>query len=447
MNFRKNWTRAAALTLTAGIVAATITSGGISRAQDQALTIWTKYNDQNPQVTSDQWMADIVADYQAEQGITLENTFVVYNEINTRLNVAVQAGGDLPDVSYVDSQNLGFYINNGTLTDLTERVQNASWYADLNPGALAACTAPDGRIYCVPATTSNYFIYYWTDAYPDGFPATTDELLAAAPTLNEDGLYAITFKGAEGASVERFYWPLIHSFGGEVVDAEGRATWANEATVRAVEFVRELYQNGYAPEVVLAPAFDFEEPFKQGEAGAFVAGTFSYVYLTPLTAPDDTVFEAAPPESGFDTNAIAVGDAFDAGKLAFAPPLSAPGGEPVSIVTASSWGIPEGSANSEGAWAFIDWVMSYDNVLSYAVAGGQLPTLRSVLEDEVFSGAYWQESAKYLELAGVAAPGWTNYDDALRLLSTAIVNSITDPSRDIMAELQAAQDEYNLGLE
>ena len=416
------------------------------RAQDNKLTIWTKFNADNPQVASDRWLQKVIADYQTDKGVALENTFVAYNEINTRLNVAVTAGGVVPDVSYVDSASVGFYSNNGTLVDLTDFVKNASWYGDLDPIALASCTAPDGKILCVPTTTTNYFTYYWKDTYPDGFPATTDDLLKFAPNLKEKGKYAFTFKAAENVAVERLYGALILSYGGTLADADGKATWANEGAVKAVEFIREMIQKEYTPKVALAPAFDYEEPFKQGEAGGFLAGSFSYVYLTPLVAPTGERFEEAPPAEGFDKNAIAVGAAHDAGKLDFAPMLSAPGGKPVSFIFASAYGIPEGSANIEGAKAFIDWQMQVAKNIEFAIGYGALPTLKSASTDPAFSAPYWQAVLKYQTSSGVAAPAWVNYDEATRLLSVAIVDSITDPSKDIMAELQAAQDEYNKTL-
>jgi multiple sugar transport system substrate-binding protein len=432
------------------VVVVCILLGSVSIAFGQdggTLSIWTKFNADNPQVASDRWLSATIEDYAATSGVTLENTFVVYNEINTRLNVAVQSGGQVPDVSYVDSQNLGFYLNNGTLTDLTEFVTSAEWFDDLDPIALQACTTPTGEILCVPTTTTNFYTYYWTDIYPDGYPTTTDEFLAMAPSIREQGYYPITFKGAEGAAVERFYYPILASYGAQVVDAEGRATWANDQAVEAVEFIRALFTNDYVPQVSLAPGFEFEEPFKQGQAGGFVAGTFSYVYLTPLVAPSGERFEEAPPAEGFDENAIAVGDAFDAGELAFAPPLSAPGSTPRSMVLATAWAIPFGSGNVEGAMDFINYQMTTQANIDFAVAYGALPTVISAANDPVFSGTYWQTSAQYQAETGIAAPAWTNYDEALRLLSTAIVNVVTNPDADIMPELMLAQDEYNLGLE
>src|SRR5690242_1215090 len=73
------------------------------------ITIWTKFNDQNPQNTQDQWLAAALKDYTDKTGNKVTNVNQPYDQINSKLNVAVQAGGDVPDVSYVDSQQLGFY--------------------------------------------------------------------------------------------------------------------------------------------------------------------------------------------------------------------------------------------------------------------------------------------------------------------------------------------------
>jgi multiple sugar transport system substrate-binding protein len=422
-------------------------SVSLTAAQDGGtLSIWTKFNDQNPQVNTDRWIASTIEAYATATGVTLENTFLPFDQINSRLNVAVQAGGDVPAISYVDSQNVGFFFNNGTLMDLTDYVTNAPWFADVDPQALAACTTPDGQILCVPSTATSFFMYYWTDLYPEGFPATSDEVLAAGEALAADGHFAVTFKGSEAISVERVYYGLIKSAGGEIANAEGQAIWANEEVAAVAEYIRALYQNGYAPEVILAPAFEFEEPFKAGEAGGFYAGSFSYVYLTPMTAPSGEVFEEEI-TGEFDPNALAIGDAFDAGELAFAPPVTMPGGTPSSLVVASAWGIPNGSPDVEGAMAFIDYQMQTDINAEFAFAYGALPTLLSALENEAFATGYWQTIQQYQSEYAVAAPTFADYDLGMLLLSQAFVNIITDPNADIMAELQAAQDEYNFAIE
>lgn len=384
----------ALLALCAVFVLALVFSAGRSAAQATEITVWTKFNDQNPQNTQDKWLAAFLAEYKENTGVTVVNVNQPFDQINALLNVAVRANGAVPHVSYVDSQQVGFFQNNGTLMDLTEYVQGASWFSDLDPSALAACTTPDGKILCVPAHAAAHFLYYWTDFYPDGVPTTTEEFLAAAAALKTEkpDAFAFTGKLAEKASVERFYYALILSFGGQIADAEGKAVWANEATVKAVEYVRTLYNEGYMARESLAPGFDNEQPFMRGEAGAFVAGSYSYVYLTPITAPDGTRFEGEI-TGNFDPEALSAGAALKAGKLGIAAPITAPGGTPASLIAAASWGIPMNSPDVEAAKAFIDYQMQTTQNVAYSAAYGALPALKSAAAAPEFQTAYWLEVA------------------------------------------------------
>ncbi|MCC7209012.1 MAG: extracellular solute-binding protein [Anaerolineae bacterium] len=409
------------------------------------ITVWTKFNDQNPQNTQDEWLAAALNEYRAETGSEITNVFQPFDQINALLNAAVQSGADVPDVSYVDSQFLGFLDRNGVLTDLTEWAKGRPWFADVEPAALAACTTPDGRIVCIPTTVTNHFTYYWTGFFPDGYPADTEAFLEAAARIKAENPENFAFAGklAEYIAVERFYYGLIRSFGGDIVDGEGRAAWANDAVAKTVEFARALVQNGYTSDLSLAPGFDFETPFKQGDAASFVAGSYSYVYLAPLTSPGGTDYAAEV--GAFDPGGLAVGDALEAGELGFAPPLAAPGSQPYSVLLATGWAIPEGAANPDAARAFIDFQMTTARNVAFAVGYGALPSMISGLADEAFQTPYWKGVAEYQQQYGVGAPALVDYQRGMTILAESITRLITDPSLDILAELQAAQDDYNAG--
>ncbi len=406
-------------------------------SQSKPFTVWTKFNAQSPQNTQDQWLADALKEYTAQSGKQVTHVVQPFDQINSKLNLAVRAGGDVPDVSYVDSQQIGFFTQNGTLTDLTDFVKNASWYKDLNPASLASCTNSTGKILCVPTSTATTLIYYWKDAYPSGFPTTTDQLLAAAKDLKAKGKFAITLKASDKISIDMTYFGLIKTFGGEIATSDGKAAWASPEAATAVQFVRDLFVNKYAPDVDLATGFDDEEPFKRGDAVAFMAGSWSYVYLNPLIAPDGTKFDKGAPS---------VQAAFDAGKLDFAPPLSKEGSKPVSFTTSTGWGIPKGAVNIEQAKAFIDFQMTTARDTKFALAYGALPSLTSSLPGPGFQTPYWLAVAKYLSSYGLPAPSLVEYDKGLTLLSDTLNKLMADPSKDIAAELKASQDEYNAGL-
>ncbi len=399
------------------------------------VTLWTKFNDANPQNTQDQWLAAALASFKTDTNIEITNVFVPYDQINSKVNLAVQAGGDVPDVSYVDvSTNLGFFIENGTLTDITDYVKAAPWYADLNPAALNGCTDAEGRIYCVPSIISGRLSYYWTSAYPDGAPVDTDAMLAAAEGLKAKNLYAMTFKGAESAGMTQIYGMLIKSFGGTIADESGKVAWASPETVKAVEFARTLFANKYAPDVALGPGFDNETPFKDGTAGYFCAGSWSYVYLNPLKSPDGQVF---------DNGAASVDEAIKAGALKLAPPLAAPGSKPVSLVDVSAWGIPTGAQNVDGAKAFIDYMMGAQQNADYAFAYGALPVINKSMEDPRFAeSAYWQETLKIFTEYGEGY-GYLSNPEASTKMAETIVTLIQKPDLDILTELQKTQDDLN----
>src|SRR5579859_2440466 len=281
------------LALCIGLMSITASAQSTQPAPAGPLTVWTKFNADSPQNTQDQWLADALKEYTTQSGVQVQHFTQPYDQINSKLNLAVRAGANVPDVSYVDGQQVGFFIQNGTLTDLTDYVKNASWYKDLSPAALQGCTAPDGKILCVPTSAATTLIYYWKDAYPDGFPDTTAKLLDAAKAIQakDKTKFAMTMKASEKFAIELTYFGLFGSYGGTIADKDGKAAWASPESVAAAQFLRDLFVNKYAPEVDLAPGFDDEEPFKRGDALAFMAGSWSYVYLAPLNAPDGTKFD------------------------------------------------------------------------------------------------------------------------------------------------------------
>ncbi|MHB8748329.1 MAG: extracellular solute-binding protein, partial [Aggregatilineales bacterium] len=333
-----------------------------------------------------------------------------------------------------------FFVKNGTVVDLTDYVQKAAWYKDLDKNALAACTGSDGKIYCVPTSLAGATVYYWKDYFPNGFPATAQDLLAMAKDFKSANpkKYIVTLKGSEGISLSQTWFPLIMSAGGTIADPKtGMATWANDKTVAVVQWARDLFTNGYAPQVDLATGFDDETPFTKSDAAAFLAGSWSYVYLNPLQSPDGATF---------DKGADSVQAAFDGGKMGFAAPLAWQGGKPASMISGTAYAIPAGAKNVEAAKAFIDYSMQTKQNADFAVAYGALPVLLPSLTDARLSVGYWKAVADNQQKYAQVPPALTDYDKGIAALTDAINKAIADPSADIMQTLKAAQDNYNNGL-
>jgi ABC-type glycerol-3-phosphate transport system substrate-binding protein len=403
------------------------------QAQDNRLTIWTPFNHNSPQNSQDRWMAAMMQSYQAETGITLDNITRPYDTLNTDLNLALLAGGDVPDVSYLDSNEIGAFALNGTLLDLRPYVENERWFRDLDADSLAACTTATGELLCIPTIKRGTLTYYWTSAFPDGFDGALESLDAATTR------YGLTGKQAEGLGFNVFWYPLLASYGVQFADEQGRATWASAEAVEAITMMQQLHAEGRIPSTALGTGFDYENPFKDGSAGAFVAGSWSYVFLRPLTAPAGTEF------SGEADSAVA--QALASGELALTAPIHTRSGEPVSYISVNAWAIPLTSRNIEGALAFINWQMTTDRNAAYAEAYGGEPTLRAALETATFQTPYWQAVSAIIDQYGTPMPRFYDYNLARRMFVDTVVGLIQDPSQDILYALQSAQADYNAEVE
>ncbi len=397
-------------------------------AQDKSLTIWTVYNSDSPQNDQDKWMAALIEDYKAE-GVTLKNVTRPFDTISTDLNLALLAGGDVPDVSYVSAAALSPFAINGTLTDLRDFISQASWKDDLDPVALSACTAPTGEVLCIPTTMATTLTYYWKDAYPNGFDGSVEGLAADTTTQ-----YAITGKSADVFGFDVFFFPLMTSYGVKFADDKGLASWASPEAVKGVEAIRALFAAQKIPDTALATGFDYENNFKDGSAGAFMAGSWSYVFLNPLKTPGGTEYPA---------DSTAVEKALAAGDLQLAPPIHTNTGKPATLLVLNGWAIPKDSKNADGAKAFINWDMTTTRNVAYAISYGGLPTLKSGLSDAAFKTPYWMGVADILEQYGAPPPAFFDASAAKQKFADTVVDLIQHPDEDILGTLKTAQEEYN----
>ena len=83
------------------------------------VTVWTNYNQNNPGTSIDRWILDVAIALQRSEGIQLNNVYTPWTVINEKINLAVQLGGEIPDLAKMDMPLDPFY-NNGTFMDITD---------------------------------------------------------------------------------------------------------------------------------------------------------------------------------------------------------------------------------------------------------------------------------------------------------------------------------------
>ena len=68
-----------------------------------------------------------------------------FDKMDTNLVAAVQAGGEVPDLMQAGDGSLIPLLKNGAIQYLTDWIKAQSWFSDLDPSAVAACTARMAR--------------------------------------------------------------------------------------------------------------------------------------------------------------------------------------------------------------------------------------------------------------------------------------------------------------
>ncbi len=367
-----------------------------------------------------------------------------FDKMDAELAAASQAGGDVPDVYEILTDNINTFYRNGVLQDLTEWAQAQEWYGDLDSSAIESCKGPDGKLYCIPLAQQPQVVYVWTDRFPNGYPKTPEEFMQQAEALKEQGYYAITFFGSTdkgGVGIKRAIFTILSSFGGYLDDGEGNMLLNTPENIAAIEFMREIVAKGYVPEIAFAGGFQEEEAFKDSSAGSFPTGLNGYRYVNPLTAPNGTKYEKGNENDFLD--AIAAGDIY------LSSFLSAEGYAPGCDTKSRGVSIPVGAKNIDAAYDYINWIMSPEQNADYAIGvGGGFPTLKATLSNEYFQTPYYQQAEEAVS-ASACRPWYGSLERPAEAqpLAMAVIYKLVkeDPTADIAAALTQAQDEYNAG--
>ena len=93
-----------------------------------------------------------------------------FDKMDAELAAASQAGGDVPDVYEILTDNINTFYRNGVLQDLTEWAQAQEWYSDLDSSAIESCKGPDGKLYCIPLAQQPQVVICMDRSFPEWLP-------------------------------------------------------------------------------------------------------------------------------------------------------------------------------------------------------------------------------------------------------------------------------------
>lgn len=206
-----------------------------------------------------------------------------------------------------------------------------------------------------PAIQAEYKEQFGKDiALPTSIPEYIE--LAKFMTRDTDGdgkvdIYGASMQGLRPDPTAMEFLNYLYSMGGTMYDLDGNVTLTQEVGEAALNAYVEAMKTVAPPG---APSYGFDEAFAtvaQGDAFSYI----TYNWMVPVL--DD-------PEKSEVVGKMKV--------------TAVPGG--VGLLGGWGWAIPKSSANPDAAWAFIEWVESFDIAKERALMGGA-PTRSDVFQD------------------------------------------------------------------
>jgi multiple sugar transport system substrate-binding protein len=361
-------------------------------------------------------------------------------EYGADLPITLSGGSATPDIFMVPA--LGQAVDGGWLEPLDGYYANPAltdpaWYdeADVFQSARDFPVWPaDGSRYSVSITAESQTLFLRRDLFEaKGItaPTTMDELYAAAEALKADGMAGAVMRAKPtSGSAAWTAGGFVFSFGGEVIDSEGRAAFDREPAVAAIDLYGRLLKDTGPAGVGNYDWYESLQDFQQGRAA--IAGDSSNFTLDIENPEKSTVV----------------------GQVLYGAMPSGNGAPPKPNMWHWQLGMNRNSAAKNAAWLFMTWATSAPTGLLLArdraavarASAWQDPRFRT----EVFGEQAAEAALANLQAADAAVmtrawfhPRWPQVGD----LFAVAVNEVVIGARDAESALTEAAQQANRILE
>ena len=305
---------------------------------------------------------------EANPDVTVEVTSLPWGQAFEKLATMVQ-GGQIPDVVEMPDRWLSLYANNDQLVDLGSYMESWPDAGELNDRALQYGSYVGDTMYMVP-----YGFYlramFWNkklfaEAGLDGPPETMDDFMAASEAISAlDGKSGYCLRGGPGGA-NGYVMMMANMMGhDDYFDEEGNSSINSPEAIQGLQFLVDMYQNGYVPKDSVNWGFN-----------EIVAGFYSGTCAMLDQDPDAL---------------IAIAERMDAEDFAVAPMPLGPSGKSFPTIGYAGWAMFEASEAKDEAAALIGHLSSRESNLEWAKFVGVIPIHQGAEQDPAFTGPQFE---------------------------------------------------------
>lgn len=358
-------TRRRLMTGAAATGAATLLAGRERAASAQALEgsvtmrIWT-VGAQTESVYN-----AVADDFEAENPGVEVNIEVVPGADRYPKMLADLAAGQGPDVMFITTDALIRFAEAGVIAPLDEVVAEDVW-ADFRDASIEEVTWQGSRWIMpydqeMPVWMVNNAILEQAGFDPAQPPGTWDEIRAVCQSVKDVGGGALYGWGYEATlpTLNMTFYPFLYQAGGRAISDDGsEPVFNSDAGVEALEFIVELFDEGWISPHWLSPVDGVPDPFQVGTQAISSFGFLAAYQEMPEVAPEIEVGV---------TPILAHHEQWGFGSL-------------------RSFAMSSTARNPEAAAAFLNFLARPENVLRHSEALGVYPARVSIV-DQAFANS------------------------------------------------------------
>jgi multiple sugar transport system substrate-binding protein len=311
-------------------------------------------------VGGDPTMKKFAADFhKLHPNITIKFQNVNADSASQKLTTQI-AGGNPPDVAFVDASATSDFASRQALVNLDDYISRSSVVKpDDYVDAFKTFVTYQGHLWGLPIDGESTGLFYRKDMFAaagiDGPPTTWDEFQAAAEKLTDPAkkTYGYEVFAPEAA----YYWyPWLYQAGGDLLSEDGKdVVFDSPEAQKAADFYVNLAKYS-PPDYLNSNSYDGRVAFEQGKVGMYMAGSWLAGTIHAEAPKIDDKWTTAPlPDGPAGCKTTIAGDSL--------------------ILLANS-------KNPDAAWLWIEYLSQKENLATWTYKsknGTELPPLKSLL--------------------------------------------------------------------